>query len=204
MPRVAEETFLLRLGTLIATGDYAYQPIDHLLAALCADLDDAIDEDRTRVSLRYLMQDRANFSHEQFRVPSSAKDSGKEEILWSGLQQAFVEIACDEWLTVDRDHSRTLIGLSMILRAVESIALATAKRAASIRSTSSIISTPPRWIVWSRPSVATSSENLERAFIMLDACVALTRWASRQGLLADKETANAEKDLAQLLKKIGH
>ena len=206
LPRVAEEIFLLRLGTLIAsTGDYAHQPIDHLFAALCADLDDEIEEDRSRVPLRYLMQERANFSHEQFRVPSSVKDSGKQEILWNGLQQAFVEIARDEWLTADRDPSRTLIGLSMILRAVESYLASHREKGRkyplnlldylNTASLDRLVATECGDIL---------GVNLERAFIMLDACVALTRWASRQGLLDDKETANAEKDLAQFLKKIGH
>ena len=204
LPHVAEEIFLLRLGALITSGDYSHQPLEQLLAGLCADLGDEICTDRASVPLQYLMQDRENFSREHFTVPSSTKDSDKQEILWNGLQHAFVEMARDEWQTGNRNPSKALIGLRMILRSAES-QLAN-RREKGPKPPLNLLD----YLNFAGMERLVVSEcrdmiglNEDRALIMLEACVTLTHWAGRHGLLAEKDTAKAEKDLTKLLQQIG-
>lgn len=203
-PRVAEETFLLRLGALISSGDYSRQPIDPMLAALCAGLDDDICQKSASVPLRYLMGDGEGFSREQFMLPGSTKNPGKQENLWNCLQQAFVEVARDEWLTENRNPSKTLIGLHMILRSVEYWLASPREKGRKY---------PLNLLDYLNSAamdrlVAIECSNMlginqHRARIMLDACVTLIRWTGRRGLLAEMDTAKAGKDMAQLMKLLG-
>jgi len=43
----------------------------------------------------------------------------------------------------------------------------------------------------------------ERASVMCDASLSLIRWTARQGLLGETESAKAQNQMAQLMKKIG-
>jgi hypothetical protein len=204
LPRVAEEIFLVRLGSLIASGDYSRQPLDQLLAGLCADLGADICESRASVPLQYLMQDGANFTREQFMIPGSTSDSGKRKILWNGLQQALVEVARDEWQIGSRNPAKILIGLHMILQSAESwLASHREKGRKYPPNLLDYLNTAAMDRLVIRECSDLFGVNLDRAHVMLDACVSLVRWTGRRGILAEKEHVKAEKEMAQLLKLIG-
>ena len=203
IPRIAEEISLLRLGTLIQSGDYARQPVDQLIALLCAGLDDEICEESLKVPLLYLMGDGQSFTREQFMVTSSTKKPDQQKLLWDGLQHAFVEIARDAWQTGNRHPSNTLIGLAMIDRAVEE--LLARRREKGKKYPLNLLdylnsASMEHLIVIECGSFF--GVNQDRARIMLDASIALIRWTSRQGWLAGADAADYEKSMETLMKKI--
>lgn len=203
-PRVAGEIFLLRLGSLIVSGDYSRQPFDLLIAGLCAGVEDDISESSAGAPLRYLMQDGESFTREQFMVPSSANQPTEQKLLWDGLQQAFVEVARDGWQTENRHPSKALIGLHMIFRAVE-YRLDSPKQKGEKYPLNLLDYLNPvaveRLVL--RECSSMFGINCERASIMLDASVTLIRWARRQGLIDEKTGVKAEKDIIQLMAKVG-
>jgi len=203
-PQVAEEILLMRLGVLIASGDYSRQPIDLMVADLCAGLDDDICEKTAGTPLRYLMGEGAGFSHEQFLVPGSTKGARKQELLWEALQQVFAEVARDEWLTAKRHPSITLIGLHMILRAVENWLASPREKGKEypLNLLDYLTSAAMDRLVASECSALFGIKR-ERAAIMLDACVTLIRWTGRRALFSEKETAIAETSIAKLITQIG-
>jgi hypothetical protein len=204
-PRVAEEIFLLRLGVLISSGDYSSQAFDSMLAGLCAGLDDDICEKSANVPVRYLMKDGEVFSREQFMVPCSTKDSDKQERLWNGIQQAFVEVARDEWQTGNRNPSITLIGLHMIFRSVESwLASPREKGRKYPLNLLDYLNSAAMDRLVPLECGGILGINPERAGIMLDACQTLLRWSVRRGLLAGMDAEKAVKDMARFMKQIGY
>ena len=204
VPRIAEEIFLLRLGALIASGNYSSQPLDLMIADLRAGLDDDMDKKSASVPLRYLMQEKERFSLEQFRLPSSTKDRSKQQLFWNNHQRAFVEIARDGWQTENRNPSRTLIGLYMILRSAENWINSPRKKDQKY---------PLNLLDYLNSAMMEQLTVMEcrdffgirreRASVMCDASLSLIRWTARQGLLGETESAKAQNQMAQLMKKIG-
>lgn len=203
VPQVSADIFLLRLGSLISSGDYSSRPIEPIIADLRAGLEDDICEESASVPLRYLTQDREQFSREHFMLPRSTKNSDKQQLLWNKHQQAFVDIARDEWHTENRNPSKTLIGLHMILRSVECrlnsphekgqkypLNLLDYLNSAAIDR---LIPIECRELL---------GINYERASVMCDAFLSLIRWTGRQALLTQAESAKAESQLATLAKHI--
>lgn len=203
VPQVAEEIFLLRLGSLISSGDYSSQPIDLMITGLRAGLEDDICEKNASVPLLYLTQDGEQFSREHFMLPSSTKNRTEQQLLWNKHQQAFVEIARDEWLTENRDPSRILIGLHMILRSVEYWLNSPREKGQKY----------PLNLLDYLNSAAMDrlvplecrdllGINRERAGVMCDACLSLIRWTGRQGLLTEKESTKAGNQMTQMMKHL--
>jgi hypothetical protein len=165
-------------------------------------MEDEICGNRAGVPLRNLMLEREVFSREQFMVPGSTKDPGERELRWNVLQQAFVEVARDGWQSENRHPSTTLIGLHMVLRSVENGLGSPREKGRkyplnlldylNYSALNRLVATECRDLL---------GINLDRARIMLDACVALIRWTGRHGLLAEADAAKAEKDMARLMGK---
>lgn len=201
--RVGEDIFLLRLGLLISSGDYSSKPIDSMIARFCVGIEDEISEKSSSVPLRYLMQDPEQFSREHFMLPSSTKDRDKQQLLWNNHQQAFVEIARDEWQTENCHPSRTLISLYMILRSVEYRINTPREKGQkypiNLLGYLNTAAMEQHMLIECRDML---DLNRERAGIMCYAFLSLIRWTGRQGLLTEIERAKAENELAPLMKQI--
>lgn len=203
VPRVAEDIFLLRLGLLVASGDYSSQPIDSMIASLCVGIEDEISEKNASVPLRNLMQDGEQFSREHFMLPSSTKDRDKQQLLWDKHQHAVVEISRDEWQTENRDPAKTLLGLHMILRAAEYWINSTREKGQKY---------PPNLLDYltsagmERLILIECRDmlglNRDHARLMGNGFFSLIHWASRQGILTEMESEETENHLAQLMKQI--
>ncbi len=203
VPQVSADIFLLRLGALISSGDYSSQPIDSLIAGLRAGLENDICAESASVPLRYLTQEKEQFSREHFMLPGSTKNRDKQQLLWNKHQQAFVEIARDEWQTENRNPSATLIGLHMIRRSVEyrlnSPREKGQKYPLNLLDYLNSAAMDQLILIECRELLGI---NHERANVMCDAFLSLIRWTGRQGLLTEAESAKAESQLAKLTKHI--